>query len=295
MRTSLLVITSSLILLGTLTGCQHHEPGTPRGSDPIETKTVMPVAKERSTSGDGGLLVVTEFRGRDAAGLKDTSCRWRMINKDSGKSFFVTLAPESPASFASLPSGTYLTGRLGCGINKVWDLDKIFKDGFTVEAGRVSYIGKLTFEFQGKQMKEVKKGTRTESAQALASAITSVPTGSGDLVSGFTQRPITAAMYQGIATSEGFDIQAAGLKNAASVLEALARNLKTCANTETAADPLRIGRIEYVGLYRQGRFNEMKNRTDENAFSDRMRACVEQGMMKFQSADKGEFEIRVRY
>ena len=274
-------------------GCQSITPGTPRGQEPLETKTVMPVARERSTAGNGGLLMVTDFRGDDAP--RGGTCRWRMINKDSGQSYFVNITAGNTATYTSLPPGTYLTGRLGCGISKVWDLDKIFASGISVEADHVSYVGKLTFVFQGSQLKEIKKGSRSESASVLGTALNVVPAGSGQIVSGFTLRSITPAMYQGGGVSEGFDIQAAGLKNAAAALEPVARNLKTCANSESAADPLRIGRLEYVVLYKQGRFNEMKSRTDDNAFSDRMRACVEQSLMKYQSPDRGEFEVRVKY
>ena len=289
----LILFSFALGLVHVLAGCQSITPGTPRGQEPLETKTVMPVARERSTSGNGGLLMVTDFRGED--GPKNGTCRWRMINKDSGQSYFVNLAVGNTATFTSLPPGTYLTGRLGCGISKVWDLDKIFTNGISIDADHVSYIGKLTFVFQGSQLKEIKKGSRSESAGTLGTALNVVPAGSGQLVSGFTLRAITPVMYQGASVSEGFDIQAAGLKNASSALESVARNLKTCANSESAADPLRIGRLEYVAAYKQGRFNEMKSRTDDNAFSDRMRACVEQSLMKYQSIDRGEFEIRVKY
>ena len=260
-----------------------------------ELKNVMPVAAERSTEGDGGLLMVADFQGRESAKITDTTCRWRMVNKDTSKSYFVTFSPEQKNSFTSLPAGHYATGRLGCGIGKIWDLDKIYASGFHIEGGQTSYLGKLIFIFKGRQLSEVKKASRAESTQALVTAVQALPQGSTSLVSAFTERTIASPMYKVGDVSEGFDIQGDGVQNAVTVLNPLAKTLKACANTEIVNDPIRIGRLEYSAAYKNGRFTEMKTRNDNNAFSDRMRSCVEQSLMRFQASDKSDFLVRVKY
>ena len=267
----------------------------PRANESIETKSVMPVASEHSKDGTGGVLFSVEFKDRQAAGLADTNCRWRMINKSTSQSYFVEMPATATSFFGQLPPGTYGTGRLGCGIKRVWDLDHVFNGDFKIQEGKVSYLGKLIFDFQGSVLREVRKGSRSESAQALRGALNIVPQGAGELISGFTGRTIAPGMYQSLESQEGFDIQAEGLKNAAAALEPMAKTLKGCANTESPSDPLRMGHLEYVMLYKQGKFNQTRERHDENTFSDRFRTCVEHGAMSFQARDKSDFTVKIRY
>jgi hypothetical protein len=287
------VVCSALLM--SFIGCTTVKTAPERGSDEIQTRAVLPVPSSRSGQGAGGILLVTDFSGRAAAGLADTPCRWRMIHKASGKSYFVNLARDNEATFSSMEPGHYQTGRLGCGVKKIWELDEVFKDGFTVEAGKVSYLGKLTFVFAGKDLKEIQKASRAESAQAFPAAVQAVPPGSGEVISGFTGRSLSTKMVDTDELRDGFDVFATGLKDASRELEPLLSKLQNCAKSEGVADPVRFGRLEYIAVFRNGRFSEMKDRRDVNAFSETLRSCVERGIMMFQSNSKSEFQLRVRY
>ena len=279
-----------------LTSCSTVATAPQREAKQIKTRSVMPVPASRGADESGGVLLVAEFQGIEEDELADMSCRWRVIQEESGKSFFIPIKPSEPASFAALEPGRYRTGNMGCGLARVWDLDDVFKQGFLVEEGRASYLGKLIFAFEGsRSLDTVKKATRVESASALSSGRAALPNPNMEIVSGFTGRKIDMAIVDSGNLREGFDVRATGISTGVRALDPLVASLKTCANEETARDPLRFGQLEYVAIYRKGRFSEMKDRQESNALSDRLRSCVERGIMAFHPAASSEIEVRVKY
>lgn len=274
-------------------GCNSVRTAPERSREPIETKNVLPVPGSRATQGSGGVLLAAEFRGMDEGSMQ-TACRWRVVNKDNGQNYFLSLKPSESSVYGQLDPGTYKTARLGCGLSRVWDLDDVFKDGFHIEAGKVSYVGKLIFEFKGKTLDTVRKATRLESAQAFSTAVDATPAANLPLISGFTGKPLDRKMVDAD-NRDGFDVYAKGIENANQSLAPLLTSLKACSTVESASDPVRFGRLEYIAVYKDGRFSEMKDRKETNAFSDHLRSCVEHGLMAYHPARKSEIEVRVRY
>jgi len=292
------VIRVNLCLVGALlsllvTGCVTVRTAEKRGGAETPVASVMPVPSARTGKG-GAVLLIAEVKHTDD-GNPDLVCRWRMINQESGRSFFLDVKAGSPRVYTQLDPGTYKAGRLGCGIARVWDIDDVFKEGFRVEDGLVSYLGKLVFEFKKNELDTVRKASRTESAKAFVSALSSTPAANQGVISGFTGRRIERGMVEGSGAQEGFDVYAKGTGEANQLLEPLVNHLRNCAKDSSAQDPLRFGRLEYVAVYKDGRFNEMKARNDSNGFSDKLRSCVERGMMAFHPTAKNEIEVRVRY
>jgi hypothetical protein len=276
-----------------LSGCAGLKMSPQRGSEEIKPSAVLPVPGGRTGKG-GAMLLVAEVKNVDGE-ARDFSCRWRVINQESSKSFFIDIKSAATAPiYLALDPGVYKTGRLGCGISKVWEIDDVFQQGFRVEDGSVSYIGKLIFEFKGNDLQTVRKASRAESAKSFAAAVDASPIKDQAVISGFTGRKIEAAMVAS-GVQEGFDVYAKGTKDANKVLEPLLVQLKSCAKDNSPADPLRFGRLEYTAMYKDGRFNEMTSRQDANGFSDQLRSCVERGMMAFHPGAKNEIEVRVRY
>lgn len=291
-RVSAIAITVAT-LLGALTGCQNVQTAPQRGSEQIATKSVMPVPATRGKSGTAGILFAYDFEN-DENIVGSSGCRWRMVNKDTGESFFVDIKSGTSAAFGALSPGLYETGRLGCGISKVWDLTGIFKEGFRVEAGSVSYLGKLNFVFRNKALEEIRKASRAESASAFTQAITVLPPAAGETVSAFTLQRITTDMAQAASDGSGFDAFAVGVKDG-SVLDPLVGSLQACEKKVSGQDTLRLGRLEYVALYKDGRFIEMKSRTDNNTFSDALRDCISARMADYKPSVKNSMEVRVKY
>lgn len=290
---------SVLLVLGTL-GCETLRTDPSRGG-PVQTKSVLPVASSRMGHGSGALLLVADFRETVAGGAqvkfeKDLNCRWRLTHQESGKSVFLNLKAAEPNVFMAMDPGVYQTGRLGCGLSKVWDVDSVFKDGLKVEDGVVSYVGQITFVFTKGELATVRKNGRGESALAFAGAVEGTEANGRPIVSAFTGKKIESSMLRkDNGANDIFDIVTKGLENPAKSVDSLMGQLKTCAKTETQADPLRFGRLEYVALYKEGRFNEMKSRDEANGFSDQFRSCVERSLMAFHPVAKIEVEVRVRY
>lgn len=280
--------------IGSL-GCVTVRTAESRGGEQVKTEHVLPVPSSRLGKGPGAILIVAELKAFEG-GEQDFECRWRMIHQETNKSYFLTLKAGKSEVFSQMEPGTYKTGRLGCGVAKVWGIDDVFKEGFRVEDGSVSYLGKLTFEFKNTELETIRKSSRTESARAFAAAVNATPAIAMPVISGFTGRRIEPAMVEGgEALREGFDVYAKGVTDFKTQLDPLVSALQVCAKDDSTRDPLRFGRLEYIAVYKDGRFNEMKSRRETNGFSDRLRSCVERGMMAFHPGAKSELEVRVRY
>lgn len=284
----------ALCLSVLLSACQSVKTSPQRGAEEIATKTILPVAASKVGKGQGAVAIAIEWRGVEKAGLDGVTCRWRVIENETRQSTFINVRIQDNLAFARLPSGQYQTARLGCGVGRVWELDGIFKEGFQVEASQVSYLGKLIFEFKGREMDTVRKASRAENASAFESVLEAARRENMNVISGFTGRQIDRQMIEAGELKENFDVHVTGKGASVQTVEPLMKVLRSCANSEGSRDPLRFGKLDYTAVYRQGRFSEMKERREQNAFSDQLRACVERGMMAFHPGLQ-EIEIRVQY
>ncbi len=254
----------------------------------MDTKTILPVPANRGADEAAGVLVAYDFIGDGA--IKKGECRWRVINEASKKSYFITLDVAQGSAYAPLEPGTYKTAKLGCGLTKVWDLDDTFAGGFKVQEGSASYLGKLSFVFEAGDLSEVKKGSRSESAEAFAAAADTVPSGM-PVVSAFTLAPVDRGIAADGAASRGFDIKAKGIQGP--ILDELGTQLKGCSSADR--DTLRMGSLNYVATYKAGKFVEFKSRQDSGSFSPELRQCVSDTMSGFLPDNKGSVEVRVGY
>ena len=265
-----------------------------RGSQ--EYKSWMPVA-DRSALGTGQVLLAYQLID-PAHEVPADGCRLRIENTKTQKSVFITLKANEPGSITSLEPGNYITRRLGCGLASVWTVEDLFSKGFDVEAGKVSYIGKLIFSFnQSKDLELIKKASRVESSDSLNQLLTGAAKGADDvLISGFTDKAITREMITG-ERFEGFDVHALGLQEQrVGLLTPLLNGLKDCSQTAGHRDPLRIGKLDYVAIFQAGRFQGIRDRVDTNALSDELRSCIESSLRSFSIVQsKGEVRVRVRY
>jgi hypothetical protein len=289
-------------LIGVFTGCQTTVKTAPqRGGS--EYKSWLPII-DRSTQTGGAILLAHQALD-PAKTIGAEGCRLRVENQDTGKSLFLTVKPTEPGVLVGADPGHYVARRLGCGISSVWNLEDLYGEAFTVEKDQVSYIGKLIFSFDAKgNLESVKKGSRIENSESLALLLLQVAKGAdGHLLSGFTARPITHEMLDG-AKREGFDVFALGVRPAEQQsLNPLLEKLKMCSNEAGKTDPLRFGELEYVAIYNQGRFDSIRDRKDNNAFSDSFRGCVEKSLQTYNmtspaaanSASRGQARVRVRY
>ena len=287
---SLALTTGLAASLVATVGCSTIQMGAQRGGDKIDTNSITPVASAKGNHGSGGVLLVTEFQNLDQSGIDEsTVCRWRVIDTDTGSSAFIPVRPNDANTFVHLEPGKYKTARLGCGIGHVWDLEGVFKNGFEVQSGHVSYLGKVFFVFKGHDLDSVKTASRTESAQAFESAQSVIPSEGMDVISGFTGGTINRNVAG--ENHDGFQVVGKGIETQG--LQPLLTNLQGCA--KSTKDPMKIGTLQYVAVYREGRFSEMLDRKVDTSLSDDLRSCVERDMMSFHPVQKTEVQVNVKY
>ncbi len=272
-------------------GCATIRTAEVRGNETIDTRRFLPVPASRSQEASGLVLLAYEMRGETAR-----ACRWRVIHKGTGKSYFIQIEPGTTYTLTEIEPGEYEATRFGCGIGRVWNLDETFKKGFLVEEGKISYLGKLVFDFDEGELQVIRRASRAASAVAFVSAVEAERLGNWPAISAFTGKPISRTMVENAEVRDGIDVVARGLSDPSTSLAPLLADLKACVRREGGVDPLRFGYLEYTALYRGGRFAEMKDRVEANGFSDRLRACVERGIMALHLPEKDkDVEVRVRY
>jgi hypothetical protein len=291
---SVLILSSFSFLSFILVACETTVKTAPgRGSDG-SSSTVMPVPSQRNKMTGAGVALAFQFENADKI-VPSSGCRWRLINKDNGKSYFIDLKGLSGGAYAAVTPGHYETGRVGCGLTKVWDLTGVYKEGFRVQDGSVSYLGKLNFIFRNGEFSEVRKNTRPEAAAGFALAAEAAPP-DVPFVSGFTLLPITKEMAQAsTGVTGGFEAFGKGLKDGGRSLEPLLEQLKTCESKASFSDPLRLGQLEYTAAFSKGNFREFKSRKDNNALADSFRDCVTARISEFRPPVQTDLEIRIRY
>ncbi len=283
---------TSFILVSavTLGGCAVVKTAPERGPATLNTETIMPVPKNRKGSQDSGVAFSYKFEGSTLP--TDGTCRIRFVKKDSGKSFLLTLKSVETAAFLALDPGQYEAGRMGCGLTRVYEMSDLYPNGFRVEAGKASYLGKLLFKFTGKDLTEVNKASRSESALGFTEVSGIVPPGTS-IISAFTLIPITQEMAGGVESTGGFSVRAKGVEGP--TLTGLLSDLQGCEKQVAKADPLRFGTLDYTAAYDAGRFSDFKERRDTNAFPEELRTCISQTLSAFKPASKKSVEIRVTY
>jgi hypothetical protein len=281
----------ALLAICLLSSCETVQTAPQRGSETIDTGTMLPVPGGRGSREDSGVVLAYEFITENGDHLSDEgTCRLRLVETNTRKSYFLQLDKMKTAAYAALPPGHYETVRLGCGITKTWDVGDIFKGGLQVQAGSVSYAGKVSFVFKRNQLQVVERASRKMHASGYSDAVVVVPQGLR-IVSAFNLVPLTEEMASEGANASGFDVNARGLASGPQ-LNALLGQLRQC--EPKSKDPLQFGRLDYTAQYKAGRFTDFTSKKDANAFNDQFRSCVQDTLTAFRPPT-GDVEIHVVY
>jgi hypothetical protein len=277
----------------SLSSCETVRTAPQRGSDKIDTGSMLPVPSGRGSREDSGLVLAYEFVTPNGEKIDDDGmCRLRLVEMSTRKSYFMQIDRSKSASYVGLPSGHYETVRIGCGIMKTWDVGDIFKGGLQVQTGGASYAGKVSFVFKKGQLEVVERASRQQHANGFQAATAAVPQGLG-IVSAYNLMPLTEEMASEGANASGFDLQAQGIPTGP-VLNKLLSQLHHC-DSEGAKDPLRFGKLDYTASYKNGKFSDFTSRKDPNAFGDQFKSCVTETLSSFRPPQTGAVEIHVIY
>lgn len=282
----------TVVFVTAFSSCETVRTAPQRGSEKVDTGSMMPVPSGRGTHEDSGLVLAYEFVTPNGEKIDDDGmCRLRFVETSSRKSYFLQIDRTKSAAYVGLPAGHYETVRMGCGIRKTWDVGDIFKGGLQVQTGSASYAGKVSFVFQKGQLQVVERASRKQHANGYQAAMTAVPQGLG-LISAYNLVPLTEEMATEGANASGFDVQAQGLATGP-VLNKLLGQLHQC--EPQSKDPLRFGKLDYIAAYKGGKFSDFTSRKDANAFGDEFKSCVSETLSAFRPPNSGTVEIHVVY
>ncbi len=286
-----------LLVALQMLGCSEMPVHTDKGHSLAEKTSSSPLQKTDVPS-PSGVLLAYEMLG-DLQTVPAGGCRLKLENIRTRKEVFVSLKKDNAAVYKELEPGRYFGTRMSCSTTGIWNLENLFGLGFDVEAGKVSYLGKVVFEFAKGELGSFRQGTRKANHEALNGALESVPPADrGAIVSGYSRRPIFAAAT-GADGPEGFDVYAKGLEDPNINLSDLMSRLKRCATDDAKDDPVRFGHLQYVAIYRGGVFTEMKESASEtseaHALNRNFLICVDNSLRTFKPLAKNEVEVRVRF
>ena len=246
----------------------------------------------QNRAGDGGVLIAYKFSG-DRSMVPSGGCRLKLQNMTTSKTYFVSLKPTQMSAYKELPPGRYFGTRLSCKTTKIWNLDSLFADGFGVEAGKVSYVGKVMFEFDKGDLADFHHSSRAEGRNAFFTAQNTF-VDDPKFISGFTKKPLTQEMV-GTDTLEGFDVYAKGTNDPQGTLDPLMRKLNTCSKDVVKQDPLRFGDFKYIATYKDKKITNLDKEDDNHALSSDFMNCVENSMRAFHPNVAAGLEVQVRF
>jgi len=223
--------------------------------------------------------------------VSDAGCRLRLRHRESGNTVLLKVDPSRPVSIQELKPGTWDAKRLGCGMTRVWDLQGLFRDGFTVKANSVSVVGWFVFEFNDRTLVTVREGGRQENS-VLANQIRIGWSGTSTLISGFSGKPLPAQIE---ARDEVVRVKATGLANSDELLRPLLQRLQSCVSAGMKKDPLRAGRLKIEANYKAGKFAGAKTASAENALRDDLIQCLTQAHEAFNLSGQSDFKLDTTY
>jgi hypothetical protein len=275
---TLIACTSSLVGFGSaLVGCASAQRARP----------VKAVADKSPTA----ILMNYEFAG-DPTLVRTGGCSLKLSNVTENKQYTLNLKKDEKTVFAELPPGRYFGHRLTCTLTKLYDLESLFGLGFVIEPDHVSYVGKVIFEFTKDDLKLYKYAPRTDSHTSLKQTLDHIsPVVQTNLISGFTGKPITPEMIRN-ESLENFRVVAKGTNEAERVLSDLVTRLNNCNTSAIKQDPLRIGHLEYIAVYKSGQFVRMQSQVESSALSDNFKLCIDNSLRSFAPPIKSDLEVK---
>lgn len=251
-----------------------------------------PMKIVQNKAGGGGVLIAYQISGNRQM-VPTNGCRLKLQNVSTSKTVFVAIKADQQSVYKELPAGRYFGTRLSCKTTKIWNLDSLFANGFEVQDGKVSYVGRILFDFSKDDLTDFRHATRSESRTAFEEARNTF-TDEPNYISGFTQKPL-ANDLNAAETLEAFDVYAKGTNNAESVLKPLLAKLTTCSKTAAKQDPLRYGDLKYVATYKANKFVNLEKQDDQHALSDDIVNCVENSLRSYAPSVVGALEVQARF
>ncbi len=223
--------------------------------------------------------------------ISESGCRLRVRHRESGDTVLLKIDARTPVSVQGLKPGTWDAKRLGCGLTRIWDLEGLFRDGFTVKNDSISVIGWFVFQFDDRTLVTVREGGRAENT-TLTQQLRAGWSGASTLISGFSGKTIPLKLES---RDEIVRVKATGLKNSDQLLQPLLVKFQSCASQGMKVDPLRAGTLRMEASYKAGIFTGLKTLSQDVALRDDLLQCIREAHEKFSLPGQTDFTLETTY
>ena len=195
-----------------------------------------------------------------------------------------------------VPPGTYVAKLLTCQKYQKWELDNFLKGRIPVQADKINYLGKVSFNFAPdmNSMKTV-NGDQKQATQSLMTDLWSLPKNwKLALYNPFTHQPIDQDM---LVKKDIYrmDIHTSWtLKRGESIPSTsdLESTLKECDQTEQKRFPYRLGVMTCTATYDQQVLKDLTHQ-GHHSFSDGFVSCVEQALRGYKPVSAALLKVTV--
>lgn len=240
---------------------------------------------EMNAESEKNLLLLNYSLKSDHPIGRDSPCKLRIHRDDRDETLEMVLRPQDHAAMVSVPEpGTFEFQSLYCGLSRSWKMPKN-RDGnhFEVQPGKITYLGMLSFQLQKEATELSVAYNYTQDYKTFLETYPRLPEPSkARLVSGYTGKPITAAMVA-VPKSEVFpSIRLVASREAQDKMND-SPDMTLCIQKEKHSNPLFFGKLSYEVKYADNQLKELKTVKQDHAYSDAFLKCISQSLNSFRS------------
>lgn len=261
--------------------------------------TAAALAKDLAIAPDGaGLFIQYAF---DRAYRAPTSCTLTFVERTSGREVSISLLFEEKETWTAVPPGFYAAGRVTCAGGRVLKTGSLYENGVRVDAGKLSYIGRLTIAIASDGTPSVLPSRRREAASALkASAGRFASVEMARFQSGFTGKRIDLEMLD-VVPPETYELHYQLVASGQAVAvgrrfdpQPMRAALSACVDAERSLDPFGIGGMSAHADYLTGAPIKIWL-SGANSRSDAFTACVQKALRAKRGLDASPAAVNFRY
>lgn len=232
----------------------------------------------------------------DDESVQSEGCTLVLFNHDDQINYEMKLPGRTHSVLFDLPAGSYSGKNLKCPGFRQWDLTEFLKGSFSIETGKINYLGKVVFAFApGNSAMTVKIGDQTATTDSLMDVMSRLPQSwKAAFYNPFTSKPITAEMLNKksehrMQIKTTFFLKTNQTRIATNDLETA---LTLCDSDEQHRFPYRLGWLSYSATYENELLTGIQ-KDDHDSFSDTFTNCIVTALKIFKPTTNVKFQVLV--
>jgi hypothetical protein len=241
------------------------------------------------------VLLVYDLNSDDESVQKD-GCTLVLFNHVDQTDYEMKLPGRNHSVLFDLPAGKYSGKNLKCPGFRQWDLTEFLKGSFSIETGKINYLGKVVFAFAPSNTgMTVKIGDQTATTDSLNDVMGRLPQSwKTALYNPYTSKSITADMLNKksehrMQIKTTFFLKTNQTRIATTDLEVA---LTRCDADEQHRFPYRLGWLSYSAIYENGLLTDIQ-KDDHQSFSDTFTNCIATALKIFKPTTNVKFQVLV--